>query len=400
MGWLRCSLALFVALLLVPTPSPACPFCPMQGQTLSKEVDQSAFVLFGALTNPRLNADGIDGTTDLIIEEVVKPHAFVKDKKTLTLPRYLPVDKESKVRFLIFCDYFKDQVDPYRGMPVKDKGMVEYLRGALAQKDKDVPARLKFFFNYLDDPDIEINTDAYKEFAIATSQEVTEMLRCEKAKQGQGELPHIRAKLLEWLEDRDKKTPPYRFGLYGYLLGLCGEERDTRVLLALLEDPQRGLISGVDGVLAGYVLLKKDDGWQYLFNLLKNPKKNFTTRYAGLRAIRFLWEERKELVGTKELIKGMQELLKQSDIADLAIEDLRKWKQWDLCGEILALNTQESHNVPIVRRAILRFALTCPDPQAKAFVEQQRRLDPQRVKDAEELLKWDEPVKPMTNVGK
>jgi hypothetical protein len=109
--------------------------------------------------------------------------------------------------------------------------------------------------------------------------------------------------------------------------------------------------------------------------------------------VRFFWEYRPDLIPKKDLLAAYDLLLDQKDIADIAIEDLRKWKQWGKADRILALYGKDSHNIPIVRRAILRYALSCQDevPAAKAFVEEQRKLDPKRVKDAEELLKWDDP---------
>jgi hypothetical protein len=86
-------------------------------------------------------------------------------------------------------------------------------------------------------------------------------------------------------------------------------------------------------------------------------------------------------------------LLSHSDIADMAIEDLRRWKAWDLSDAVLAVRQSESGKVSIVRRAVLRFALSCPTPAAKALVVQLRKEDKQGVEDAEELLKLEE-VKP------
>ena len=63
----------------------------------------------------------------------------------------------------------------------------------------------------------------------------------------------------------------------------------------------------------------------------------------------------------------------QSDIADLAIEDLRKWSRWEVAERILALSGKKSHDIPIVRRSILRYALSCPNQKAMAFVEEQRK---------------------------
>jgi len=91
-------------------------------------------------------------------------------------------------------------------------------------------------------------------------------------------------------------------------------------------------------------------------------------------------------------------LLDHGDMADFAIEDLRKWKRWEMCDRILELFGKKSHDVNVVKRSILRFALQCPEPSARAFVDAQRRRDPNWVKDTEELLKIESPVE--TPAGK
>ncbi len=377
------AVVIVTALTLSPAVVAACPFCSMQGQTLTMETNQASLVIFGTLSNAKPSFDDLDaGTTDMAIEEVVRPHDFIKGKKTVTIPRYIPVQPGSNVKFLIFCDIFKERLDPYRGIPVKDKEIVNYLKGAFAVKDKDVADKLAFFFNYLDHADTEISTDAYKEFANADAKDVTRMLeKTDKVK--------VTAKLVGWL--RDEKTPSYRYGLYGYLLGTVGGEQQAPVLQELLSDPQRGLVSGIDGVLAGYILLRPKEGWAYLRSVMGDESKDFTRRYAALRAVRFFWDTRPDVIQEKELVSATQ-LLLNSELADLAIDELRKRKQWQLADEILAL--WDKHNVPIIRRAIIRFALSCPpgNKKVEAFLKEQRQKDPERVKDVEELLKLEQPI--------
>src|SRR5262249_49745534 len=134
------------------------------------------------------------------------------------------------------------------------------------------------------------------------------------------ELPADR--VAKWL--KDPKTPAFRYGLYASMLGHCGSEKDAELLHEMLEDPAKRLGSGVDGMLAGYVMLKPKEGWTYTRDILKDGKKEFMIRYAALRTVRFLWDSRPDLVGKKELTAAMGMLLDQSDIADLSIEDLRK----------------------------------------------------------------------------
>ena len=148
--------------------------------------------------------------------------------------------------------------------------------------------------------------------------------------------------------------------------------------------------SGVDGILAGYMMLKPKEGWEYTRGILKDSRKEFMFRYAALRAVRFLWDYRPDLVARKDLAEGVAQLLDQNDIADLAIEDLRKWQRWDLADRVLGLQNKPAYELPIVRRAILRYALSCPDPAAARYVAEQRKKDPQAVNDAEELLKLEQ----------
>jgi hypothetical protein len=372
-------IALSVCLLLILTASaPACPFCTMQGQTLTNEVGQASMVLYGTLQNAQLGGGGQfgDGTTDLVIEAAIKKHEILGDKKVITLPRYVPVDKNSEYKFLVFCDVYKGKVDPYRGISVRaDGNIAKYLEGALKVKDKEVGSRLRFFFDYLDSTDMEVSNDAYKEFGNADYKDYREMAKTLPAD-----------KIAGWLQD--PKTQEYRYGLYASMLGHCGKEEHANLLRSMLDDSRKRLNSGIDGVLAGYVMLKPTEGWNYLFGILKDPTKEFTLRYAGLRAVRFLWDSRPDLVKKKDLVDGLSELIKQSDIADLAIEDLRKWAVWDVADKVFALKNQPSHDIPIVRRAILRYALSCPNmPEAVAFVTDLRKKSPEMVKDAEELLK-------------
>jgi hypothetical protein len=359
-------------------PAPACPFCTMQGQTLTSEVGQASMVLFGTLKNAKLDPNGgfNDGTTDLVIETVIKSHETLGDKKVITLNRYVPTDGDSKFKFLVFCDVFKGKVDPYRGMQVKaDSDIARYLTGALKIKDKDINTRLRYFFDYLDDPDVEVSNDAYKEFGNAGYADYRDMAKT---------LPPD--KIAGWL--RDPNTPSFRFGLYASMLGHCGKEEHAKLLRSLLDDPEKRVSSGLDGILAGYTLLKPKEGSEYLNGILKDASKDFTLRYAALRTVRFFWDSRTDVLTRKELLPGVCELLEQADIADLAIEDLRKWQQWQVADKVLGLKDRPSHNVPIIRRAILRFALSCPgNAAASTYVAEMRKKDARMVSDAEELLK-------------
>ena len=370
-NWLCLPAVVAVALCAIPARS--CPFCTQQGQTLTGDVNQASLVLFGSLENPK---GGAADNTDLTVEQVVKPNEGFKVPGKLSLGRYVEIPGTEKVKGLVFCDVFKGKVDPYRLTVVKDgSDLPKYLRGALDLKDSKPAERLKFFFNYLDNADAEVSNDAFKEFANAPYKDIREA-----AAGLSGE------RVARWLNDKD--TPPFRIGSYASLLGHCGKPKDADLLRALLDDPEKRVTSGVDGILAGYTMLRPKEGWEYVRALLKDPSRDFMLRYAGLRAARFFWDYRTDLVGKKELAEGVAQLLDQSDISDLAIEDLRKWGRWELAGRVLAVRDTKAYEIPVVRRAVLRYALTCKDnAAAAAHVADQRKKDAQGVADAEELLK-------------
>src|SRR5262249_44699270 len=152
------------------------------------------------------------------------------------------------------------------------------------------------------------------------------------------------------------------FGLYASILGHSSKNKEehAKLLLSLVEDPDKRVNSGVDGILAAYVMLKPKEGWQYVRGVLKDSKQDFLMRYAALRTVRFFVDYRTDIIAKKDSVEAISQLLDQPDIADLAIEDLRKWKRWELTDRILGLKDKDSHDVPIIRRSILRFALCSP----------------------------------------
>ncbi|MCI0463613.1 MAG: hypothetical protein L0Z62_42300 [Gemmataceae bacterium] len=377
---------LALAGLVAPRAATACPFClDERGPTLVDDFNQSALVLLGTFTNYRPGAgdDVLGGKTDFVIEKVLKPHAVLKTvvkKNRIEFKRGVPATKS---KFVVFCDVYKNEVDPLRGVEVApNSDLVSYLSKALALKDRPIAERLRLCFEYLNSPDIDVALDAYREYAKADYKDYRDIAK---------KLPAD--KIAGWLED--PKTPAFRYGLYASLLGHCGDPvKHGKLLRAMIDDPDKRRGSGIDGMLAAYLMLQPKEGWAYLKGILKDGEQDFLTRYAALRAARFLWGERPDLVPQTDLVGGVVPVLSHPDMADFAIEDLRKWQRWELCDRVLELFTKESHDVPVIRRAVLRFALQCPGKQAAAFVSEQRRRDSDWVNDAEELLRLEAEAPP------
>jgi hypothetical protein len=390
----------------------ACPFCSAQGTTLSGEVSEATFIVLGKLANPRRDPmDFNKGYTDLIIETVIKPDDYLTGKTTLVLPRYVPIDEKAKpTKFIVFCKLHTPafytaaagatgavlmadprivMLDAYRGEAVDATSKLgDYLKGAIASREKPMTERLRYFFDHLDAPDLLISTDAMNEFAYAEYKDVRTLAESLPA-----------AKVLGWI--KDPNTPQSRLGLYGLLMGHCGKPSDATALRTLLDMPENRFAGGLDGILAAYTLLDPKAGWAYLNQLIDDPKSDFQIRYAVLKVFRFFWESRPDVVKPETIITGMMRLVALPDMADLPMEDLRKWERWELTDKILSYTESAEHNkAPIVRRSILRFAIAAPANQAKAkeYVEKIRKEDPDRVKYVEQTLK--DEITPVKTTGK
>jgi hypothetical protein len=352
-------------------------------KTFLQQFDEASLVVFGKFTNPQLPKDDISGgTTDFVVKKVLKEHKVLGDRKVFTVRRYVP---KTKNKYLLFCNTSEGKIDPFYGVEVSKKGnIVKYLKGNLARKDQPVSTRLKYCFKFMDNPEPEISLDAYREFAKADYKAYRSLAR---------KLPAD--KIAGWLTDPE--TPSYRIELYALLLGHCGKDRHAELLRQLLNNPKKRSGTGADGILEGYTLLKPKQGWSFLRKqVLGQPKESFSFRYAGLRAVRFFWEQRPDVIKKTNLLKGVCRLLKKPDMADIVIEDLRKWKCWKVSDRVIALANKKSYDFRSMRRAILRYALSCPPKYTKAadFVKRERRKHKEDVADVEELLKQETETPP------
>ena len=367
-------LGVFVSL----SVAPACPFCMEEkGPTLSGDFNDSSLVLYGTFKEFRPGVGLDDSQSDFEIETVLKAHPRLKELakgKMITLPRGV---QPNKAKFLVFINVFKGNLDPFRGVETTNGDeLVKYLTGAMAHLNKPVSERLRYAFDFLNSGEFEVSMDAYREFARADYKDYKDIA----AKFP----PEV---LVGWL--KDPKTSPTRYGLYASLLGHCGKAEHAKVLREMLEDPEKRRGSGLDGLLAGQIMIQPKEGWDYLTSLLKDSSQDFLVRYACLRTIRFLWEQRPDLVSQKDLVDGMAIFLTQPDMADFGIEDLRKLKRWEMTDKVLGLFNKENYDTSLIKRSILRFALQCPEKKAVDFVDAQRRRDAEWVRDALELLQYD-----------
>jgi hypothetical protein len=369
----------FVAILVGPVAH-ACTYCDPANQklqTFRQEARACKFVVIGTLTNPRLVGDS--GFTDLSVDYVVKDDPALAKQKTLTLPRWTLIDAKKPPKMLVFFDVYEGKLDPFRGVTLRGTEMRSYLRGALELDDRDRVKSLLYYFRHLDSADPDVAADAFLEFAKATDQEVGAV--------GPKLEP---AKLRRLLTD--PKSPAERLGLFAFLLGACGTKSDADSLAAMANKSDERTAGALGGVLGGLIEIRPETGWKRAIEILEDAKRPYPDKLAVLGTLRF-FQAYRPADYRKPVLAGMAAVVTQGDMADMAIEDLRRWKWWDLTNEVLAQFGKPTHAAPLVKNAILRYALCCPEPAAAAFVKEARASNPGWVREIEDSLAFERPRK-------
>jgi hypothetical protein len=361
--------------LLLAADAEACTFCSAGLQsrlTLRGHAAQAVVIVHGKLKNPRFDPATESGSTDLQVEGILKADPAT-GRGLLTVSRYLPVNGTTPADFLFFGSVKNGVLEPTFGVPATT-AVIEYLKEAGQLDDKDAAVRLGFFFKHLDSADPTVAADAFAEFARSSD---TEILKAA----GQYNSGKIRVLLTA------PDTPVERLGVLAFVLGACGSPADSAFLGDMIRQqplPER-TSSSLGGLLAGYILLAPKEGWEITRSVLGDTRRPYSERLSVLSAVRF-FQMTRGLETRDEVLRCCNLLLPHGDLADQAIEDLRRWGWWDLTAEVLAQWGKPTHAAPIVRRAIVRYALTCTQPEAKTFLASARQAEPQLVASVEESL--------------
>ena len=355
----------------------ACTFCGdgfSRRQSLRQHFAGSKIVLHGTLENARPDPDGIGGSTDLRVATTLKSDAKYPTPTVATLPRYVPTVGSGSKEYLAFCDLVDGKLDLVTGVPAS-AAAAEYLAAAAKLDPKDTSAALAFFFKHLESKDATISADAYLEFARATDAEIAAA-----GKQLD------RSKIRAWLTD--PATPAERLGVYAMMLGLCNHADDAPFLRSLVNQtplPER-IASNLAGFLAGYTLLEPKTGWTAVEMIFIDATAPPDRTVAAVGTVRFFQAARPK-EAKAAILNAYKTAITRGDAADMAVEDLRRWAWWDLSADVFGSFDKKTHTAPITRRAIVRYALSCPGDDAKAFVAKVRTADGKLVEEVEEGLK-------------
>lgn len=374
------SLAVFVSV------AQSCPFCEAPSLTLTEQLNQAdvALLVQWVGSKPADRDKGFAGATTYEVVEVVHdPTSSYQPGRQVTLDR----DRAARKGDLFVLLGTRGTGVEWSSPLAVSEASYQYMKQAPTQETPG-SERLKYFVRFLEYPDPLVANDAYAEFANAPYKEITPI---------QQHFP--RENLRQWLTDPN--TPQTRLGLYGLMLGLCGTSEDAVLLRDIIVEPTQGFRLGIDGIMAGYLLLTGEQGLKLIEDTkLRNTEAVFSETYAGMQALRFLWTYAPERVPAERLRASMRILLDRPDLADLVITDLARWEDWSITDRLMELYGKEEYNIPSIKRNIVRFFLVAerakpekegaspPESARKAseYLAQLRESDPKTVQAAERFF--------------
>ncbi len=384
-----------VLLLSASVECRACPFCSAPSLTLTERAALADAVALGrwhsvthAPVRPARGMEsGTGGQTHYEIVELLRGKGLRVGQRVSIMRERIASPDEF---VLLLGERIGDRVE-WTAIESISHRAFRYLSEAPPESQKPAE-RLRYFLTFLEDSDQSISNDAFGELANAPYDDIVAASSVLS-----------RERLREWIGD--PKTSVSRTGVYGLLLGLCGDESDARWLEEwILRPPATDEFRlGLDGQIGGYLVLTGNAGLDVIErHLLRGPDVKFSDRYAAMQALRFAWSYGGERFSKERLRAAMRALLDDESLLDLVIADLSRWEDWSVQDRLMELFRDESLGIPSVRRAVVRYLLTCAriKPQgdvdriehaarARRNIEIVKGLDPLVFKNVERYFRFE-----------
>ncbi|GAB4136565.1 MAG: hypothetical protein Tsb009_03700 [Planctomycetaceae bacterium] len=323
----------------------ACPACgPVLEPTWSERLARSdvALLVQWVEGKPGKGPDAVGASTTFEIVQIARDtdNAYKKGQR-LFLPKYI----SGKPGNLFFRWGVKKngKVEWRSPVPISETAY-HYITQA---PSPEVPGskRLRFFLKFFEYPDNLIANDAYIEFAKASYEDVKSTSDVMDRK-----------KIRKWLTDPE--TPQSRIGLYGLMLGMCGTKEDIPFLENRITQFKEEFRLGVDGVIAGYLMLVGEKGMDLIDRTkFLDTKAPQSETYSALLAIRIIWTYGNGKISKDRLRKSMRLLIDRPELAELAIPDLARWRDWTVQDRLMKLYGQKDYDTRSVKTAIIKYLI-------------------------------------------
>lgn len=348
------------------TSALACPFCAAVSQTFSQEIESMDVAVIAKLVEaPAVTAEGAGVEATFEITQILKGKQHLGDTKTIK-SLYYGEGRQGR-EFLILGTEPENMMWSTPTL-LTERG-IKYINRVIK-----LPAtgndRYEFFQDYLEDEDEMLARDAYDEFANAPYSALHDL---------KPKMKH--AQLIEWIENPDIAANRRR--LYFTMLGVCGTTADLPLLEKMFNSEERTNKAGLDAMIGCYLTLAGADGLPLIEKLyLANKEAEYADTYAAIMALRFHGTET-DIIEKDRLLKSLHLMLDRPSLADLVIADFARWEDWSVMDKLVKLFKEADEETSWVRVPVIRYLMACPKPEAKEYLIELEKIDPDAMKRAQ-----------------
>ena len=360
-------------------------FCSLGSSppTLAESLDSASSVVLAQRLSPEHPADEDEDNESPEETKTVtttwRVLQVLKGSPSLAVGQQIVVNDRQRGRpgeQYVLMDYLVDDGKSYEWGNQHDitPASWNYLR-RLPEPEIPPVQRLTYVLNFLEHSDSIIAADAYLEFENADFKHLEQLARQLSPD-----------KIRPWLVNADSSQS--RREVYGKLLGLCGDASDALWLEKAILNSNGEFRLGLQGVVSGYLLLRKDKGLDVLDkHVFENRSAIFSETFAGMNALRFMWTYGGDRISPDRLRRSMRLLLERPDIADLALGDLARWKDWSVQDVVMTKYGTGEFSVPSYKRAVVRYLISSIEDVSNAPGQSpQGQSPPAHVSHGKELL--------------
>jgi hypothetical protein len=245
----------------------------------------------------------------------------------------------------------------------------------LAKLPKKGTERLAFFQEYLQSADEDISFEALFELERASWADV-------------------RAFKSSWKREvflariKDPKRRPYEKSTCLKLLSVCGTADDVPMLEKMLSAADEESKRVLHGVVTAYVGLRGVEGLDSVDKrFLTDAKTPYADVFQVVRGLRDV-SEGSSVIPRERMIRSLRQVLDRS-YGDIVVADLGRLEDWDSMDRLVKM-FKASEDSSFLRIPVIQFLMACPKPEAKAHLEELKKLDPpafERAKSFFEVIK-------------
>ncbi|WP_233200327.1 hypothetical protein [Blastopirellula marina] len=344
----------------------ACPFCAAVSQTFAQEIESMDTAVIAKLVDvPEATTAGAGVEAKFEIVQILKGKEHLKETKTIDSLYY---GEGRKGRLFLILGTEPENMMWSTPTLLTDRG-VTYLN-ELIKLPATGNERYVFFQDYLEDQDEMLARDAYDEFANAPYSVLHDL---------KPEMKHDQ--LVAWIENLDIAANRRR--LYFTMLGVCGSEKDLPMLEKMLTSDDSRSKQGLDALIGCYLTLSGADGLPLIEKqFLANKEAEYADTYAAIMALRFHGTET-DVIPKDKLLNSLHLMLDRPALADLVIADFARWEDWSVVDRLVKLFKEADEETSWVRVPVIRYLMACPKPEAKKYLEELEKIDPDAMKRAQ-----------------